>query len=417
MTNDLTDNHREVCPLRIAVVSTHFPPRAGGTSVMAGTLARHHAAAGHDVLAITLAYQRAPAEETADGIRVIRLPARALPDNTIVSNFDLAFALRWGNGQRVDRILNTFRPDIVHQHGQFYLTWLAGLWARRHQVPTVLTPHTRLRTPMRLLNVALCGFDMLVVRPILAYLRPARVVAIDTMFRKYLIQRYRVRDEQIVSVSAGVELDRFQGVDVSAARACLARRWGLGAGPVIASLGHVVPGRDRLALIEALPEVLARHPDTRVLVIGGVYDHRFRRRADDLGVADAIVCAGTVPPDEIPGLLAAADMEVHDLRGLGIGVATLEAMAAGTPTVLGERSDYFPQATLRDGEHTLLIEPADHTALARAINHLIDNPARAERIGECGQQWVRDHADMSSISAQYLALMDDLTRNGRHTAR
>ena len=41
------------------------------------------------------------------------------------------------------------------------------------------------------------------------------------------------------------------------------RPLGLGDVPLILSLGHVIPLRDRLALVEALPTILAKHPDTK----------------------------------------------------------------------------------------------------------------------------------------------------------
>ena len=47
-------------------------------------------------------------------------------------------------------LLEAFAPDVLHQHGQFFdLTWLTGWWARRHDVPVLLSVHTRLENPSR----------------------------------------------------------------------------------------------------------------------------------------------------------------------------------------------------------------------------------------------------------------------------
>ena len=51
--------------------------------------------------------------------------------------------------------------------------------------------------------------------------------------------------------------------------------YGIGDAPLIVSLGHVIPLRDRVALVEALPAVLAKHPRTKVIIAGRVYYDAF----------------------------------------------------------------------------------------------------------------------------------------------
>lgn len=396
--------------MRIAVVNNFYPPRVGGSAYVADTLARHYASQGHEVLVITAAYAGALPDEVRDGIRIVRLPSWTLPETRISFNFDITFALRWGNRKKVWRLLDEFRPDAVHQHGQFFdLTWQTGLWAKRRGVPSLLTLHTRLQSPMKPVHGVFRVLDGLVVRPIMAYNRPTKVVAIDTVFYEYIKQRYKLPDSRIEKLAVGVELNRFHDLDPVAERAKAKERFDLGDGPLIASLGHVIPVRDRVNLVEALPAVLAKHPDTKVLVIGGVYYSRFLERAKELGVDHAIVAAGALPKADIPGLLAAADMEVHDLQGFGIGIASLEAMAAGIPTVMAERPDYFANATLTDGEHSLLVRPGDHAALAASINRLIDDRSLAAKIGAAGRDWVFANFDMPKICEENLNVLKEIS--------
>ena len=395
--------------MRIAVVNNFFPPRVGGSAYVADTVARHYAAAGHEVLVITAGYHGGLPEEERDGIRIVRLPSWTLPETRISFNFDITFALRWGNRKRVFQLLDRFQPDVIHQHGQFFdLTWTAGLWARRRNVPSLLTFHTRLVSPMWAPNLVFRGLDAMVVRPILDYIRPTKVLAIDVVFYEYIKARYGIEDDRIETSAVGVELDRFQHLDKAAERKALRERFDIGDGPLIASLGHVIPLRHRVGLIEALPRVLKRHPDTKVLVIGGVYYARFQERARELGVEHAVISAGALPKAEIPGILAAADMEIHDLQDYGISIATLEAMAAGTPTVMATRPDYFMHTRLRDGQETLLVHTDDRVGLANAINRLIEDPALAKRIGDGGRDWVWGSFDMPKICQHNLDILTEL---------
>ena len=123
--------------MRIAVVNNFFPPRVGGSAHMSASLAAQFAEAGHEVLAITAAYADAPAEEERDGYRVVRLPAMKMPQVGLSIDFDMSFAsLRPGNWRRLWKLLNEFKPDAIHLHGQFFdLSWLAGIYARRPEHP------------------------------------------------------------------------------------------------------------------------------------------------------------------------------------------------------------------------------------------------------------------------------------------
>lgn len=397
--------------MRIAVVNNFFPPRVGGSAYVSDTLARHYAQAGHDVLVITAAYGNAPDEEVRDGVRVVRLPSWTLPETNISFNFDITFALRWGNRRKVFRLLDDFQPEVIHQHGQFFdLTWQSGWWARLRRVPTLLTLHTRLQSPMKVPHEVFRALDAGVVLPILRYLKPTKLVAIDTVFREYIKERYKVGDDRIEYSSIGVELDRFHDLDRAVERKLLQDRFDIGDGPLIASLGHVIPVRDRVSLVEALPGVLAKHPTAKVLVVGGVYFQKFQERARELGVEHAIICTGAMPKADIPGMLAAADMEIHDLQGFGIGISSLESMAAGTPTVMAERPDYFPHAPIEDGKTSLLVPVGDAAALAAAINRIIEDEDLAKRLAEGGREYVFEHFDMPKVCDHNLALLRSLTK-------
>ena len=123
-----------------------------------------------------------------------------------------------------------------------------------------------------------------------------------------------------------------------------------------------------------------------------------------------MVCAGALPKNDIPGILSASTMEIHDLKGFGIGIASLEAMAAGRPTVMAERPDYFPNATLENGKNSMLIKPGDTAALADSINKLIEHEELADGIGEAGREWVFANFNMPDICDKNLKILDELRR-------
>ncbi|MET8352294.1 MULTISPECIES: glycosyltransferase family 4 protein [unclassified Micromonospora] len=389
--------------MRIAVVNNFFPPRAGGSSHLSESLARGYAAAGHEVLVLTAAYQDAPAVEERDGLRIVRLPAFMLPETRLAVSFDISFASRPSVLRRVRTLLDDFRPDVIHQHGQFFdLTWATALYARKRRVPALLSIHTRLENPQARYAKVFRGLDAAMVKPFMRRAKP-RLVVMDVLMQEYIESRYRGAHSGLVPIPVGVDPDWVVGGNGQRVR----DRHELGNAPVILSVGHVIPLRDRVALVEALPEVLAAVPDAKLLICGQVYYQHFAERARALGVEHAVIAAGKVPKSEIPDYLAAATVESHE-QGLGLGTATLEAMAAGVPVVAPARADNFPGIALRDGDNVLLCQPGDVQGLAQRLTAALTDQGLAKQIGVNGQALIRDRFSLDRVLHRHLEVLTEM---------
>jgi glycosyltransferase involved in cell wall biosynthesis len=383
--------------VRIAVVNNFFPPRSGGSSHLAESLAAGYVAAGHQVLVLTAAYADAPETERRDGYRIVRLPAFMLPETRLQVSFDISFTSRPSVLRRVRRLLDDFAPDVIHQHGQFFdLTWATSVYARRRRVPVLLSIHTRLENPSARYRKIFRVLDAMLVKPFLWWSKP-RLVVMDVLMEDYIRQRYRGAFSGLESIPVGVDPTWVLGGNGDVVR----RRHGLGDAPVILSVGHVIPLRDRITLVEALPAVLAAVPDARVLIAGHDYYPVFMHKARALGVEHAITCLGRVPKSDIPDYLAAADVECHE-QGFGLGTATLEAMAAGVPVVAPARADNFPGMTLQDGWEIMLCAPGDSASLAERLIAVLTDARLAKDVGAGGQALVHRHFTLSRVVERHL---------------
>ncbi len=388
--------------MRIAVVNNFFPPRTSGSAHLSESLAQRYASAGHEVLVLTAAYRDAPSQETVNGYRVERLKSITLPALKVAINFDISFTASFGNVRRLRRLLDDFRPDVIHQHGQFFdLTWMSSVYARRNRIPVVLSVHTRLESPARLWNAAFWLADATWVRFFLAMSR-AHVVVMDRLMDQYLRTRYGLNDERLTPIPVGVDPNRFPGADGIRVRTHL----GIGDRPMVLSVGHVIPLRDRLALVRALPLVVSRIPEIVVVVVGTIHDDRFLQLARELGVDKHILCPGTVPKIEIPEYLAAAQLEVHDLQGYGLGTATLESMAAGVPIIAAVEPDNFPWIQLVSGKNCVLVPLNDDRALAAEIERVILDPDSAAEVAENQQGLVHEYFSLDAVTTKHLALFE-----------
>ncbi|PVG81365.1 glycosyltransferase family 1 protein [Nocardioides gansuensis] len=398
--------------MRIVVVNNFFPPRVGGSSHLSDSLARGYARRGHQVLVLTAEYGDAPAEEVREGVRIVRFPAKTLPESRINVSFDLSFATRPGLARRLDTILDEFGPDVVHQHGQFMdLTWASGNYARRRGVPTLLSIHTRLENPAAHYRRIFRGLDALIVKPMMRRHRP-RLVVMDTYMQDYITDRYRGAYRDTVAIPVGVDPVWIRAGDAATGRELI----GVEADrPLIVSVGHVIPLRDRVGIVEALPAVLEKHPDAVLAVVGRVYYNHFLTRAEELGVSHAVRSLGAVPKASVPHLLAAADVECHE-QGDGLGTATLESMAAGVPVVGWGRLDNFPGVELVEGRDIHLCPRGDVRGLGERLLRVLGDPAARATIGASASRVVDEHFALERVLDKHLDTLADLAAAGNRTS-
>ena len=169
--------------------------------------------------------------------------------------------------------------------------------------------------------------------------------------------------------------------------------------PMVLTVGRIAAserykGHD--VMLEAWPAVLRRVPDAAYWIVGDGDDRqRLEQRARELGISGSLHFAGSVSSEELDvcydrccvfAMPARTELDAHAPRGEGFGIVFLEAMAHGRP-VVGPRVG-APAEFIRSGEHGLLVDPTDPVEVARALVELLEDPARARRMGYAAREWV-----------------------------
>ena len=159
---------------------------------------------------------------------------------------------------------------------------------------------------------------------------------------------------------------------------------------VILSVGRMIPRKNQVALVHAMPKIVEAVPDAVLVIAGrGPEVHTISRAAVDLGAREYVLLPGRVSDDDLDALyeicdvFALANKETHGGSIEGFGLVFTEASARGKP-VVGGRSGGAVEAIV-DGETGLLVDPDDVDAIADAIIALLTDPDRAESMGEAGR--------------------------------
>jgi glycosyltransferase involved in cell wall biosynthesis len=390
--------------MRVLVVNSFFPPRTTGSAHFSLDVAREYVAQGHEVWVLTTSVDDAPEREDLDGVHVVRIPAWSVTPGNLAFNYALPFVFRPGVVRRVKRLFDEIRPDVVHQNGQFFdLTFVTTWVAWRRRVPRVITIHTPLMHTNPLLRAFISTVDRTALRLLNAPGRPL-VVGVDRYVCEMAQRRYGPRRGPVRFIPATLRVDQFSTGDGDRIR----QQHGLGNKPVILSFGHVIPIRSRVPLIRALPNIVEQFPDVVVLVVGEVYYDEFLRVADELGVAKHVITTGRVAHAEVPDYLAAATVESHDLDGHGLGITTMEVMAARVPIFARVRRDVFPGIDLDDWPELQIVDSAEPRAIADSICHLLGSAEFRSKVADSQYEFVSRYFRAEAVAGQYLSLFAEL---------
>jgi glycosyltransferase involved in cell wall biosynthesis len=391
--------------------SNLFPPVVSGSSTQSWHLSRHLAGRGCAVSVVTAKVTEDSSEfEVLEGVRVHRLTALRLPKLPIALNFPwLNWTITPGNSTRIRRILADERPDVLHLHNHMFdLAFAAVRASRTHARPLVVTMHTVIKHPNRLYDAILRPLDRVLLRKAVLD-RCDGVICPDQNVVDYVQDAFRRNDG--VLVPYGIDFPEPDPAIVSLVR----ERHRLAGRRTIVSLGHVHVIRNRRDLIAAMPWVLRSIPDAVLVIVGAEQSMEPRRQAKELGLGDAVVFTGAVPHAEAVAFLSLADLEAHWLNqepavNTSLGVATLEAMAAGKVAVTSANLQTYGSGILADGENIVQAPRDAPERLAEILIGLLRDDERRRSIGARARATVDARFSWRAIGDQtlaaYAALLD-----------
>lgn len=170
-------------------------------------------------------------------------------------------------------------------------------------------------------------------------------------------------EERIRVHYTGVDLERFNPLDRTSAKAELGIT-----GPLIASVGALIPRKGQSILIDALPSL----PGATLVLIGqGESRAALEDQARQRGVADRIIFTGPLDHAAIAHWLAAADVMALMSASEGLANAWVEALACGTPIVITQAGG--ARELLEDESAGRIVERTA-AASAAAISAILANP-------------------------------------------
>lgn len=345
--------------MRIAHVANFYGPTSGGLRTAMHALGQGYREHGHDYLMIV------PGEDDTDEVtpygRRVTVKSPVLP---------LSGGYRVITRRRdVKDILTGFQPDVIEISDRTTLRGLAA-WAHQRDIPAVFWAHERadgiLRANIPRLLAKVVPITTLANRHNRRLHRRFTTVIATT---DYAAQEFSRIGVEAVKVPLGVDLERFHPSFASPE----VRAEYAGEDEALVLMASRLSGEKRPDLaIDAIRLLTERGLKVRLVSAGtGAIAEAMHTRAQGAPVTFLGFVAGR---ERFAGLLASADVVVAPGPIETFGLAALEALASGTPTVVNAGSA-LPEVVGEAG----ISAPSDPEAFADAIAEMLERDEGARR--------------------------------------
>ncbi|MGV3513165.1 MAG: TIGR04063 family PEP-CTERM/XrtA system glycosyltransferase [Novosphingobium sp.] len=398
---------------RVLHVLDHSLPMHSGYTFRTRAILKAQEAMGLEVRGVTGQRHTAPTPadpEVVDGLTFYR--AGGAPGGLpLVREWAEVSAL----AERIVELAREWRPDVLHAHSPA-LCGLAALKAgRRLGIPVVYEIRAFWEDAAVGNGTGREGSAKYWLTRVLendVVSGAHRVVTICEGLRKDLIAR-GFAPEKLSIMPNGVDLDLFG--DPLPRDAALAAELELGDGPVIGFLGSYYPYEGLDDLIAAMPAIVARVPDARLLMVGGgPAEAALRAQAQGSPVAGAIRFVGRVPHHQVDRYYSLVDVVCYPRKAMRLTdlvtpLKPLEAMAQGK---LVSASDVGGHRELVEhGSTGTLFPPDDPAGLARALADLLASSGGWVSRREVARAFVREKHDWARNVRRYLPVYQALLPN------
>lgn len=187
-----------------------------------------------------------------------------------------------------------------------------------------------------------------------------------------------------------------------------------GNAPIAITVANISPVKNHSGYISAIAEIVEQTPDARFHFVGrddmnGVV----QRHAEQAGLQQAISFFGH--RDDVDELLKHARVFVLPSLHEGMPTSVLEAMAHGLP-VVGFAIESLEEI-VSPGITGMLVPAGDHSALAQAVLHYLQNASDAEKAGAAGRARVKEQFTLHACAQAHADVFRQLKRCDEHSAR
>lgn len=376
----------ETSDLRIALFSGNYNYTRDGANQALNRLVGYLLRQGAAVRVFSPMVEKPDFEPTGElfDLPNIRMPVKGRGE----------YRMPLGLGDETLRVLDEFKPNMVHLSSPDPGGHAALKWARKHDIPVMSSVHTRFETYPRYYNAAF-------LEPVIEWILRRFYNRCDALVApsQSMIDAYKDMGmhDDIGLWSRGVDREIF---DPTKRDLAWRREIGLADSDVaIAFLGRLVMEKGLDVFADTIKELQRRDVPHKVVVIGDGPAREWFEKA----LPDALF-VGFQTGADLGRALASCDIFFNPSVTEAFGNVTLEAMASGLPVVAASATGN--SSLVHDGETGVLVQPGPIARFADALAPYCTDDALRRAHGEAGER----HSSEYSWDAINQAVVDTYLR-------
>lgn len=251
--------------------------------------------------------------------------------------------------------------------------------------------------------------------------RADAVIAVGRKIKEWIIKELGADSGKLFYIPNGINIQIFKRINISKAE--MAKKIGIENNKrIIVYAKDITEINGIRTLIKSMPNVIKTHPDAILLVLGaGPLKKEMIQLAEKLKIDKKIIFFGVVHNKEIPKFLNVAEIycapfspiNKQTIFGIGdtIGLAHLESMACGVPTISTKRTVKIGEFDKELNDSIIVVRPDDPHGLSKAINYLMENPKISNEIGKNGRNIVINNYTWKINAKKVLEVYDYAKEN------
>ena len=316
--------------MKILMLTWEYPPRiVGGIARVVHDLSKRLIKDGHEVTVVTYKEGDLPEFEDDKGVKVYRVNNYMINPNNFI---DWIMQLNFNMVAKATELIHTEgKFDVIHAH-DWLVTYAAKTLKNSFNIPIVATIHA-----------TEAGRNSGIHDEVQRYINDtewmltyeATEVIVNSNFMKNDLQRlFGLPFEKINVIPNGINITSFNGVERDYD---FRRQYASDNEKIILFMGRLVYEKGVQHLISAMPKILESYHDAKLIIAGkgGMYDE-LKTQAEYMGLRDKVYFTGYLNAKQVPKMYKAADISVFPSTYEPFGIVALEAMLAGTPTVVSD---------------------------------------------------------------------------------
>ncbi len=399
--------------MRILHVLDHSIPLHSGYTFRTRSILREQQALGWETFHVTGSKQgpTAALEEDVDGLHFYRTPR----SDGMLSKLPVLNQLEVIDGlaKRIDQIIGQIKPDVLHAHSPS-LNAIAALRAgKKHGIPVLYEVRafwedaavdhgTASENGMR--------YKLTRALETHALKNATEVTTICEGLRKDIVAR-GIDAAKVTVIPNAVDIDKFAVGGVADLE--LKRKLGLEDKRLIGFIGSFYAYEGLDVLLRAVPAMVAKLPDLRVLLVGGgPQDAQLRQLAKDLKIDDKVVFTGRVPHEQVQQYYDLLDVLVYPrmsmrLTDLVTPLKPLEAMAQGRVLAASDVGGHLE--LIEHGKTGILFKADNPESLAENVGALLAAQQDWPALRANGRRFVETERNWPISVARYKAIYARMT--------